>query len=760
MYFCFLSTAVFIMLLVSALPALSTNEVDLSELAGSISAVRAQARIISGGRNSPQQDNRFSLRHLEAMWHTSLGTQLDQSSSGREEAFRATLDFQWRLLALEDNVDRSFPDTTKEGPKGASRQPTRSPFLVCGNRHPDMILALESVIHRARIQLAYSRGDTACLLAGLRLDDVEAVRQLEGVQVVEPVPQPAKLSRSLHAKLGEPSESLASSAANGDGGSPSNKINSEEGATVGGVAGTPQRSRRDQNNEKPRRHSGHHEQQHASSPRAVVFNHGEGLPSDLDVSLTPGTWGKDIADTWKKRLANFESTERLWDEHLRERFLWTRPSVVNEHEVVVGTMAKSGAGSGEGESRRSLRDEALTSKGSVHRRRNALVEAHGLEGVESLWDQTTELSSKDGACDFQRLRASSASEHNSPNSDPRRSAKQGSGLRTRRQRRDGGFGERRPEGPAADKENGGATHDRVVLRGAGSLGATPQDNAHCLLTVLAYLVTLPEVAYVDDLPQVYELNVEAAWITQSGEETTYSIWEQGIDGRTEIITMADSGLDINSCFFSEDDTDDNIECSTYSNPVYDLTKRKARLVVQYVGYVDCGDTENGHGTHVGGSAVGALSKTSPGEHFGDGSGFGAKLAVFDFGNDEGGLVTPSNIQARTRRRRNSAATQMLQPPYDIGARISTNSWGALRTTYTTLDRQMDYFAYFNPDMVIVVAGGNCGDVISGCVYQGENIYGAGSMLSPAIAKNVITVGASEASPSTAGLADNIDEVCV
>lgn len=62
-------------------------------------------------------------------------------------------------------------------------------------------------------------------------------------------------------------------------------------------------------------------------------------------------------------------------------------------------------------------------------------------------------------------------------------------------------------------------------------------------------------------------------------------------------------------------------------------------------------------------------------------------------------------------------TQMLQPPYDIGARISTNSWGAVRTSYTTLDRQMDDFAYLKPDMVLVVAAGNCGDVISGCEYQ-------------------------------------------
>lgn len=42
----------------------------------------------------------------------------------------------------------------------------------------------------------------------------------------------------------------------------------------------------------------------------------------------------------------------------------------------------------------------------------------------------------------------------------------------------------------------------------------------------------------------------------------------------QIITMADSGLDVNSCFFSEDQSEDNIECSTYTNPVFDLTKRK------------------------------------------------------------------------------------------------------------------------------------------------------------------------------------------
>lgn len=42
----------------------------------------------------------------------------------------------------------------------------------------------------------------------------------------------------------------------------------------------------------------------------------------------------------------------------------------------------------------------------------------------------------------------------------------------------------------------------------------------------------------------------------------------------QIIAMADSGLDMKSCFFREDDSADNIDCSDYNSPIYDLTKRK------------------------------------------------------------------------------------------------------------------------------------------------------------------------------------------
>lgn len=476
--------------------------------------------------------------------------QLDGSSSGREDAFRATVDSQWALLAFEDDDNPLQPSLStvqgggnsgedgalpggnrKKSTKGATMPPLRSPFLVCLDRHPDAIAALENVVHRTQTQLTYSRGDTACLLVGLRLDEVEAVRLSEGVHVIEPLPQPAKLSRSLHAKLKDPIEPLNDDVdmVNTRGGSSLSSSSSSGGEGVSKNSGSGGDSQE--------------ERQPLAPPRDVFFNHGEGLPTDLDISLTPGTWGSEMGQTWKEHLTSFESTAHLWDEHLRERFLWTqRQALLDGDEATVGGVTEDKRNGDK--KRRDLADEGAPSSTAARisrKSRTALVEAHGLEDLEKLWNQAADHSSKDGACDFGRLRATSASgEENNTDAEIQESGekpKRRDGKRVRR-----GWGGRsgtskRDHASARDGEkSGGGKHDRVVLRGAGSLGSNPRDNAHCLLTVLAYLATRPEVAYVDDLPQVFELNVEAAWITQSGEATTYSIWDQGIDGRTEVYT--------------------------------------------------------------------------------------------------------------------------------------------------------------------------------------------------------------------------------
>ena len=51
--------------------------------------------------------------------------------------------------------------------------------------------------------------------------------------------------------------------------------------------------------------------------------------------------------------------------------------------------------------------------------------------------------------------------------------------------------------------------------------------------------------------------------------------------------MADTGVDMNHCQFSEDDGD-SVEASDWDSPTTDLTKRK---VVQYIQFVDDFDGE-------------------------------------------------------------------------------------------------------------------------------------------------------------------------
>ena len=62
---------------------------------------------------------------------------------------------------------------------------------------------------------------------------------------------------------------------------------------------------------------------------------------------------------------------------------------------------------------------------------------------------------------------------------------------------------------------------------------------------------------------------------------------QNLQGQGEIIGVADTGVDMNHCHFSEDDGD-TIEASDWESPTTDLTKRK---VVQYIQFVDDFDGE-------------------------------------------------------------------------------------------------------------------------------------------------------------------------
>lgn len=403
--------------------------------------------------------------------------QLEASTPGKEETFRAAVEEEWDILASQkvdgDNGSSlSSPESSRDS--FHEEKPTstvRSPFIVCTDRHPSAVSAIEEKIGRVRTQLVYSRGDSACLLAGLSLEDVVAVRNTARVRFVEPLPHPAKLSRSLHAEL---------------------------------KAGVEKTHESDQQLSRGR--GGHAIRRQLQ--RKIHFRGGDRLPADLEVTLTPGTWGIGIVREWLRHLASFDSISDLWGEHLRERFLWTR-SILDAQPEVLRTREGSNGTRHEGD------DETTLSFP------NKMVREHGLHQTVGLWEHVAESSSREGVCRLERLGVSA--EDNQSGAWPHGGgSEEGSAFSPGR----GDHGRRRAEY--------GDAHDRVILRGAGSLGVQAQDSDHCLLTLIAYIVTRPEVSWVAELPSISPLNIEAAWITQSAKKTSYPIWEQGIDGRTEV----------------------------------------------------------------------------------------------------------------------------------------------------------------------------------------------------------------------------------
>ncbi|CAM9558533.1 unnamed protein product, partial [Hapterophycus canaliculatus] len=108
----------------------------------------------------------------------------------------------------------------------------------------------------------------------------------------------------------------------------------------------------------------------------------------------------------------------------------------------------------------------------------------------------------------------------------------------------------------------------------------------------------------------------------------------------------------------------------------------------------------------------------------------AKLAFFDIGSVEEGLVIPDDIG------------DMWDAQYAAGARIMSNSWSLVTMTEpTTRDVQLDEWVHAHPDTLVVFGAGNNG-------YE-DGGFNPGSVQSPATGKTSMTVGVSNSGPGRA-----------
>jgi hypothetical protein len=206
----------------------------------------------------------------------------------------------------------------------------------------------------------------------------------------------------------------------------------------------------------------------------------------------------------------------------------------------------------------------------------------------------------------------------------------------------------------------------------------------------------------------------------------------GYDGSTQIAAVADTG----------------IGGGTAASAHRDIPSTRVVAVQNFPGVTDscfqqivndgAVDVDSGHGTHVAGSV---LSGGDPGG-FGKGVAPAARLV---FQATENYVITSNFCKTFYGYQNDYYLTglnnlsSVFQQAYGAGARIHANSWGApVAGDYNANSVTTDQFIWANRDMTITFSAGN-----SGVDANNNGVVDNDSIGSPATAKNVITIGASE-----------------
>lgn len=247
---------------------------------------------------------------------------------------------------------------------------------------------------------------------------------------------------------------------------------------------------------------------------------------------------------------------------------------------------------------------------------------------------------------------------------------------------------------------------------------------------VAALASMPDVGLLERFTPFEKQNEFAGGIIQAPAAHTYAY-----DGRTQIVAVTDTGLGDGTAAGAHPDLPAERIVAVYNWPgPLTGTCRVGN------GIVDDGARDiDGHGTHVSGSVLGDGGAAGEGR----GTAPGARLifqAVENYINSQGckdvygkrnkyvfAVGLPDDIR------------DLFQQSYDAGARIHSNSWGASNFGYySSSSSEADGFIWNNPDMTITFAAGNDGQDL-----DNDGVVDIESIIDPATAKNVLTVGASE-----------------
>ncbi len=276
----------------------------------------------------------------------------------------------------------------------------------------------------------------------------------------------------------------------------------------------------------------------------------------------------------------------------------------------------------------------------------------------------------------------------------------------------------------------------AAIQKAGASAETVDASALILAAdaaLLDSLAAIPDVAWIENyIP--YELHRFPANDAGAGNIIGANAANgRGYDGSTQIVAVTDTGIGGGTSTTAHADIPSSRVVAIYNWP------GSAGGCFQSITNDGSIDVDSGHGTHVAGSVL------SDGDANGIGKGAApAARLVFQsvenyatvtsmcrmlYGYVNGYYLVglPSNIQ------------DIFTQSYNAGARIHTNSWGSdAAGDYTADSANADTSMWNRPDLLITFSAGN-----AGVDANSDGLIDNDSMGSPATAKNVLTVGASE-----------------
>ncbi len=215
-------------------------------------------------------------------------------------------------------------------------------------------------------------------------------------------------------------------------------------------------------------------------------------------------------------------------------------------------------------------------------------------------------------------------------------------------------------------------------------------------------------------------------MNSAADSTRMQLYAHGLYGQDQIIGVDDTGLDWDNVYFR--DPSQSIYYDRDNDTICESPNLLHRKVIAYNPFIDTFDLNNsGHGTHTSGSVLAdSLGSNTPNDTmFARGMGMApaAKLVFIDLQNAAGNFLTPTNLSL------------IYVWAYNAGARITSSSWGIGTggpSSYTSRSQQLDRIAWDHKDLLMFRSAGN-----------DNSESPPDSVNSPATAKNIVTVGATE-----------------